>query len=106
VQLGDPEGSAQIDALGGSLVGAVRRQPHTWSMDQAQDPLWAEAAELAADRADRAVAARVLKDTARSIAAKAENVRAGRRPLRPIDALIAELGITREELANGDSDAG
>jgi RHH-type rel operon transcriptional repressor/antitoxin RelB len=39
------------------------------------------------------------------IAANAENLRTGRRPARPIDSLITELGFTREELASSDGDA-
>jgi RHH-type rel operon transcriptional repressor/antitoxin RelB len=39
------------------------------------------------------------------IAAKAETLRAGRRPTRPIDSLIADLGFTRDELTGGDGDA-
>jgi len=39
------------------------------------------------------------------IAAKAEQLRAGRRPARPIDELIGELGFTREELARADAEA-
>ncbi len=39
------------------------------------------------------------------IAANAENLRTGRRAAQPIDSLIADLGFTREELANGDGDA-
>jgi RHH-type rel operon transcriptional repressor/antitoxin RelB len=39
------------------------------------------------------------------IAVHAEDLRAGRRAAQPIGSLIADLGFTREELANGDSDA-
>jgi RHH-type rel operon transcriptional repressor/antitoxin RelB len=39
------------------------------------------------------------------IAAKAENLRAGRRPARPIGELVTELGFTREELVESDGDA-
>jgi len=39
------------------------------------------------------------------IAANAENLRAGRRAARPIDDLIGELGLSREEIAEVDADA-
>jgi RHH-type rel operon transcriptional repressor/antitoxin RelB len=39
------------------------------------------------------------------IAANAENLRAGRRPARPIDSLISDLGFTRDELASADGEA-
>ncbi len=36
------------------------------------------------------------------IAAKAESLRAGRRPAQPIDSLLEDLAFIREELANSD----